>query len=162
MTEPEKGLELLRSKLEDRGLLKLGLYSYQARKIVRQMRDLIQQYELPPTAEGIRTMRQAILTGKMPYDFGGILSSEDFYSLSGCRDLLFHVQEIQYEPKELQTFIAKEKLKFLGFVVPEGVRAQYLEQFPDDSRLINLENWQIYETQNPATFAGMFQFYVQK
>jgi 2-polyprenyl-3-methyl-5-hydroxy-6-metoxy-1,4-benzoquinol methylase/Flp pilus assembly protein TadD len=162
MTEPEAGLALLKDKLVDRGLLKLGLYSYQARSIVRQMRGLIQQYELPPTAQGIRTMRQAILTGKMPYDFNGILSSEDFYSLSGCRDLLFHVQEIQYEPHELKTLIAREKLKFLGFIVSEGVRAQYREQFPEDERLVDLENWQVYETQNPNTFAGMFQFYVQK
>jgi SAM-dependent methyltransferase len=162
MTEPEKGLSLLKSKLEDRGLLKLGLYSFRAREIVREMRGLIQKYDLPPTADGIRTMRQAILEGKMPYDFSGILTSQDFYSLSGCRDLLFHVQELQYEPVELKEMIEHEKLKFLGFVIPEGIRSQYRDSYPEDKRLTDLTNWQRFEQNNPDIFAGMFQFYVQK
>ena len=162
MQNPEQGLAMLKKKLVNKGLLKIGLYSFQARQIVRKMREVIQQYDLPIQASGIRTLRQAILEEKMPYDFSGILSSQDFYSLSGCRDLLFHVQEVQYEPKELQELIVKENLNFLGFVLSETVRHDYIKQFPDDSKLTNLENWQVYEQNKPTTFAGMFQFFVQK
>ena len=126
------------------------------------MRKLIQEYGLPISASGIRTMRQAILEGNMPYDFKGILSSQDFYSLSGCRDLLFHIQEHQFEPLELQAMLNKENLKFLGFVLPEQVRHSYTAAFPEDSLLTNLTNWQEFEHHNPSTFAGMFQFYAQK
>ncbi|MDX1473879.1 MAG: hypothetical protein R3309_06895, partial [Reinekea sp.] len=153
---------VLNRKLHKRGLLKLGLYSYRAREIVRQMRRVIQDYDLPASASGIRTLRQAILEGRMPYDFQGILSSQDFYSLSGCRDLLFHVQETQYEPSELKTFIEREKLSFLGFVLPESTRNEYRNTFPKDASLTDLQNWQQFEQQHPTMFAGMFQFYVQK
>ncbi len=162
MKNPAAGLAVLNRKLHKRGLLKLGLYSYRAREIVRQMRQVIQDYDLPASASGIRTLRQAILEGRMPYDFQGILSSQDFYSLSGCRDLLFHVQETQYEPSELKTFIEREKLSFLGFVLPEATRNEYRNTFPKDTSLTDLQNWQQFEQQHPTMFAGMFQFYVQK
>jgi ubiquinone/menaquinone biosynthesis C-methylase UbiE/Flp pilus assembly protein TadD len=162
MKDPQAGLGSLYKRLKPNGLIKIGLYSYEARGIVRQMRKLIQEYDLPVSASGIRTMRQAILEGNMPYDFKGILSSQDFYSLSGCRDLLFHVQEHQYEPLELKQMLDKEKLKFLGFVVPEHVRNNYSKDYPEDKHFTNLQNWQAFEHKHPNTFAGMFQFYAQK
>ena len=162
MQSPEAGLAKLKERLVDRGLLKLGLYSYQARSVVREVRRMIEEYDVPLTLDGIRTMRQAILDGKMPYDFSGILKSQDFYSASGCRDLLFHVQECQYEPQDLQQLIDRESLNFLGFVLPEHVRNQYRTLFPEDRTLTNLANWQTFEASYPATFAGMYQFYVQK
>ncbi|WP_320822515.1 methyltransferase domain-containing protein [Reinekea sp.] len=161
MKDPEQGLAALKARLAPKGLIKLGLYSYQAREVVRQMRELIQRYDLPPTAQGIRTMRQAILEGKMPYDFDGLLTSQDFYSLSGCRDLLFHVQEFQYEPLELKALIERQQLEFLGFVVPESVRNDYGQRFPDDKRMVDLSSWQAFEKDHPTLFAGMFQFYLQ-
>lgn len=161
MKNPDQGLAALKARLAPKGLIKLGLYSYQAREVVRQMRDLITRYDLPPTAEGIRTLRQAILEGKMPYDFSGLKSSQDFYSLSGCRDLLFHVHEFQYEPLELKAMIERQQLEFLGFVVPESVRADYGQRFPDDPRMVDLSHWQAFEQEHPALFAGMFQFYLQ-
>lgn len=162
MKEPELGLQKLISRLEPKGLIKIGLYSYRAREIVRDMRDLIQKYDMTPTPNGIRTLRQAILEGKMPHDFSGIFASDDFYSMSGCRDLLFHAQECQYEPKELKALVDQNNLQFLGFIIPETVRKDYLKEYPDDHRLIELDNWQSFEAKNPKLFAGMFQFYVQR
>lgn len=162
MRSPEKGLAMLHNRLIDRGLLKLGLYSYQARTVVREIRRMIREYDVPVSVKGIRTMRQAILEGKMPYDFNGILSSKDFYSMSGCRDLLFHVHEIQYEPEDLKNLLDSQNLGFLGFVLPEAVRQKYRAEFPQDSLLTDLSNWQHFEQNNPTTFAGMFQLYAQK
>ncbi|MEJ2042571.1 MAG: methyltransferase domain-containing protein [Reinekea sp.] len=161
MKSPEDGLKTLKTLLKPQGLIKLGLYSYQARTVVRQIRRMIAEFDLPCNLSGIRTVRQSILEGKMPYDFSGILSSPDFYSSSGCRDLLFHVQESQYEPKELQQWMATEDLNFLGFILSSATRAGYRNLYPEDTRMTNLDNWQIYEQQHPAAFATMFQFYVQ-
>lgn len=162
MKDPTAGLQALSRKLTRNGLIKIGLYSYEAREIVRTIRQLIQQYDLPITARGIRTMRQAILEGNMPYDFSGITTSQDFYSLSGCRDLLFHVQEHQFITQELDTLLGNEKLNFLGFVTSEHIRNEYRAIYPEDTRLVNLSNWGAYEQRNPRTFAGMYQFYAQK
>lgn len=162
MTEPQKALGKLTNLLVHRGMIKIGLYSFRAREIVRTLRDIIHQYELSPSADGIRTLRQAIFTGRMPYDFSGILSSSDFYSMSGCRDLLFHVQEAQYGPLEIQSLLNTANLTFQGFIVPDSVRKHYQHQFKDDQRCLNLYHWNDFEEQNPKTFAGMFQLYAQK
>ncbi|WP_287418785.1 methyltransferase domain-containing protein [Reinekea sp.] len=161
MKNPEQGLAALKARLAPKGLLKLGLYSYQARATVRQMRQLIEHYDVPATTDGIRTLRQTVLDGKVPGNFGGLLSSQDFYSLSGCRELLFHSREFQYEPLELKAMIDRHGLKFLGFVLPESVRKDYSQRFPDDPRMVDLSHWQAFEQDHPALFAGMFQFYLQ-
>lgn len=162
MKDPAAGLKALNKKLRKNGLIKIGLYSYEAREIVRTIRHMIQQYDLPISATGIRTMRQAILEGNMPYDFSGITTSQDFYSLSGCRDLLFHVQEHQFVTHEIESLLHDERLNFLGFVTSEHTRNDYRAMFSDDSNLTNLTNWGAYEQKYPKTFAGMYQFYAQK
>ena len=57
--------------------------------------------------------------------------------------------------------IERQQLEFLGFVVPESVRADYGQRFPDDPRMVDLSHWQAFEQEHPALFAGMFQFYLQ-
>ncbi len=161
MKDPEAGLKKLKSLLIPQGLMKLGLYSYQAREVVRQVRKLIQQFDVPYSLDGVRHLRQAILDNKMPFDFSGILASQDFYSYSGCRDLLFHVQETQYKPTEIKEWLSKEQLDFLGFVLTASTRSSYQARYPDDPKMIDLNNWQKYEEKFPATFSGMLQFYVQ-
>jgi hypothetical protein len=38
----------------------------------------------------------------------------------------------------------------------------YKRRFPDDPAATNLAQWQIFENDNPYTFAGMYQFWVRK
>ncbi len=161
MKDPDRGLAMLKAKLLPKGLIKLGLYSHQARTVVREIRGLIEKYDLPSNKTSIRTIRKAILQKKLPYDFTGILESQDFFSMSGCRDLLFHEQECQYRPTDIETMINHEKLKFLGFILPNSVKNSYLTCYPEDKALTNLDNWQTFEENNPTTFSGMFQFYLQ-
>jgi len=49
-------------------------------------------------------------------DFSDIKKSPDFYNLSGCRDLLFNIQEHHYTPLQLASAIISLNLQFLGFV----------------------------------------------
>jgi hypothetical protein len=38
----------------------------------------------------------------------------------------------------------------------------YKHRFPNDPAAINLDQWSIYEEENPVTFIGMYQFWTQK
>jgi hypothetical protein len=38
----------------------------------------------------------------------------------------------------------------------------YRNRFPEDPAAINLRNWARFEVDNPDTFLGMYQFWVQK
>lgn len=162
MQDPAAGLAQLTERLHHRGLIKIGLYSRKARLVIRKLRAFIKSFGLTGTPDDIRSLRQLIIENKLPYNDQGLLKSDDFYSLSGCRDLMFHVQEHQYSPREIAQLLAKEKLDFKGFVLPQSVKTDYKIKYPDDPLMTNLDYWEEQETTNTDIFAGMFQFYAQK
>jgi hypothetical protein len=86
----------------------------------------------------------------------------DFFSLSGCRDLLFHVQEHRMTLPQIAAFIADAGLVFLGFDAENALLAQYAARFPADTAKTDLASWHRFETENPGSFASMYQFWVQK
>jgi hypothetical protein len=86
----------------------------------------------------------------------------DFYSLSGCRDLLFHVEEHRLSLPEIAAFIADADLAFLGFDAETAPLTRYAARFPQDRTKTDLGCWDQFETENPETFAAMYQFWVQK
>jgi hypothetical protein len=62
----------------------------------------------------------------------------------------------------LAQFFKDHELNFLGFEIDSSVIQDYKNRFPNDSLATNLEQWLIYEEENPDTFIGMYQFWVQK
>ena len=86
----------------------------------------------------------------------------DFFSTSECRDVLFHVQEHHLTIPEITAFLRQHDLQFLGFELPLGNAANYHFRFSEDRSMTNLASWHVFETENPATFVSMYQFWVQK
>jgi hypothetical protein len=112
--------------------------------------------------DGIRRARAAI--SRLPEDapMRRLTHSADFYSLSECRDLLFHVQEHRLTLPEIRGFLDESGVRFLGFELGRDVLARYAARFPEDGTLSDLANWDTFERENPGTFQGMYQFWVQK
>lgn len=162
MHDPVQGWLALKDLLEPGGLMKISLYSERARRIVSHAREIIKENKLSANNEHIRLFRQAILDGQVSGDFSPIIQSNDFYSLSGTRDLLFHVQEHLFSPLSIQACINTVDLAFLGFVhLPFEVKQVFDKNFPADPRRINLENWDRFEEAAPDVFGNMYQFYCQ-
>jgi hypothetical protein len=86
----------------------------------------------------------------------------DFFTLSNCRDLLFHVQEHTVTLADIAAFLAGHGLVLLGFDLDETVLAQYRACFAADPGATNLDNWAAFEAAHPTTFNGMYQFWVQR
>ena len=83
----------------------------------------------------------------------------DFYNLSQCRDLVFHIQESTYTPEEIQKMLDELDLNFEGFWLGNPkLEAEFLRQFPNDRKMLNLSNWSALEEQFPNMFNGMLQF----
>ena len=91
-----------------------------------------------------------------------MVQSGDFYAMSACRDLLFHVREHQHTLPEIAAFLAEQGLQFLGFEIDRRVLAAYAERNPDDPAGLDLERWHRFEVDHPGLFAAMYQFAVQK
>ena len=162
LADPLAGLKILLGLLRPGGFMCLGLYSEMARQDVVMARNHIAQQGYAATPADIRRCRQDLMANDSAGHFTQLLTSRDFFSISDCRDLLFHVQEQRYTMLQVKAMLAELDLQLIGFMVDVGVATQYAQQFPDDPARINLEYWHLFEVANPATFSRMYQFWVQK
>ena len=102
MQHPARGLAALNSKLKPGCYIKLGLYSKLARQKVSKARDLIKRLGIQSTPDGIRDFRKQIFDDDQHELKNMSNLANDFYSLSECRDLCFHVQEHQFTTRTLE------------------------------------------------------------
>jgi hypothetical protein len=92
-----------------------------------------------------------------------VLQSIDFYSISTCRDLLFHVQEHRFTLPQIEMALQELGLKFLGFEMQDSqVMRKFKKLYPEESASASLSLWNKFEVENPDTFIGMYQFWAQK
>ena len=161
MNKPLEGLKVLLDLLEPHGFLKLGLYSEISRKHIVKIRKFIGNRNFNNTENDIRNCREAILNQKDDNSLYKIIHNHDFYSTSGTRDLIFHVQEHIFTIPEITEILKNFNLEFLGFANP-FFKKKYLQLFPDDKKNLSLDNWNNFEINNPDAFKGMYQFWVKK
>ena len=162
LADPWAGWRVLLSLLRPNGLMKLGFYSEIARRDIVRARAIIAERGYDSSAEGIRRCRQDLLELHKHMGLGLAVDASDFFSTSSCRDLLFHVQEHRVNLPDIATFLDRHGLRLLGFEIDKEVLDRYHQRFPDDEAATNLHNWDIFEKENPDTFSGMYQFWVQK
>jgi 2-polyprenyl-3-methyl-5-hydroxy-6-metoxy-1,4-benzoquinol methylase len=161
MNDPFAGARRVCRLVKPGGVVALGLYSRRARAHLEPAKALARTY----TPQTVRELRQAIIN--LPPEHPAhapIVKSRDFYSLSGCRDLLMHVQEHQLTIPDLRRMLDENGLAFLGFVQfsIKTVRDAYLSSFPHDPRGQDLDAWDRFEAEQPRVFGRMYQFWALK
>jgi len=152
LADPLAGWRVLLSLLRPGGVMLLGFYSEVARRDLPRLAG--------GTADDIRRERRRLLETSDQRDV--LAASADFFTTSTCRDLLFHVQEHHLTLAEIGVSLRAHDLALLGFSVEDDVLAAYRKRFPGDPAAVDLEHWRQFEQDNPDTFAGMYQFWVQK
>ncbi len=162
LPDPFAGWRILLSLLRPGGFMQLGLYSQLARRQVVKVRELIATRGYSSTAEDIRRFRRELTGGDTVVGLQWLTTIPDFYSTSECRDLVFHEQEHRLTLDQIECFISECGLNFLGFELPVNVLHEYRTRFPADPAGTNLRNWASFETDNPDTFIGMYQFWIQR
>ncbi len=140
----------------------IGLYSATGRSGIAGIRTSIATLGYQPTSEGIRKCRQNIFRDPNQGRWRQAIEASDFYSMSGCRDLLFHVMEHGFTIPRIKAFLDVQRLTFLGFNAGPGVFEGFQARFPGDAALTDLDKWQAYEADNPQTFRRMYVFTVRK
>jgi Tfp pilus assembly protein PilF/SAM-dependent methyltransferase len=162
MADPFGAWRHLLGLLTPGGFMMVGLYSEAARRGVVRLREYIAKNNYGSSPEEIRRFRQDILALPDDSEITRVICAPDFFGISMCRDLLFHVQEQRTTLAEIGTFLKDNNLVLLGFELDGGAMADYRKRFPDDSAATNLDNWQAFEADHPQTFIGMYNFWVQK
>ena len=144
--------------------MKIGLYSEIARQDIANCRREIAEKEYTSSPGDIRLYREEIMNIVAKSDLKIFKATDyhDFFTLSECRDLLFHVQEHRFTLPQIEEALNDLGLKFLGFELKESwVRNEFRKLYPEEA-LVSLPLWHQFELKNPATFNGMYQFWVQK
>ncbi len=162
LADPLLGWRVLLSLLRPNGVMYVGLYSERARRDVVETRAMIAGRGYRATPGDIRRCRAEMAAAAADTPSGRLARSSDFFTMSGCRDLLFHVQEHRFTLPAIAAFLADNGLAFIGFDAGRAVTRPYQEMFPDDPSMTDLGRWDQFESRKPGAFASMYQFWVQK
>ncbi|NYZ25170.1 class I SAM-dependent methyltransferase, partial [Azospirillum oleiclasticum] len=145
------------------GLMKIGLYSETARRTIVEAHGFIAERGIPATPAGIRRFRQEVLALPEGHALRRLVQSVDFFSVSACRDLVFHVHEHRMTLPQIAGWIAELGLEFVGFQFDEPSTAGlYRRRFPEDPAMTRLDLWDRFEAEHPFAFGGLYQFWVRK
>jgi 2-polyprenyl-3-methyl-5-hydroxy-6-metoxy-1,4-benzoquinol methylase len=158
LADTASGVRALLSMLGRGGALRVALYSSAARRKLAETRAALRSAGERGTPSEIRRFRAMIATRDESCPLKRQLeASADFYSLSGCRDLLFHAQERTFTLPEVSALTRSLGLRILR-IEPQGVpkEALYRSRFPDDPSLSNLDNWERLEEEQPLLFSRMY------
>src|SRR5205085_12512775 len=107
LADPYAGWRVLLSLLRSGGLMRIGLYSEIARRGVVAARALVAQAGYGSTPEEIRRFRLELMQ-RDDEIARSILEFRDFYSMSECRDLVFHTQEHRVTLPAIKDFLAEQ------------------------------------------------------
>ena len=162
MKDLMEGLLILKKCLKTGGLMKLGIYSEKGRASVIRGRELIEQLGLNDLKENMLEVRKVIFDSD-DVVLKNVPNFMDFYSTSGLKDLLFHVQEHRFDLPDIKNFLKEVGLSFVGFELPNNYKLirMFEEQYPHREAIYDLDCWNEFEIMYPDTFKSMYQFWAQ-
>ncbi len=162
MHDPMAGWKVITDLLKPDGIMRIALYSRQARQAVNEARERIEEHDIGNNAQAIREFRR---DAKQYLKYSTLKTLEDFldyYTMPECRDLLFHVQEHQYDLKQIAEMLDELGLELIKFYLPQSLINKYVQHYKDDPDARDLGNWAKWEARKPDTFAGMYRFWCRK
>jgi len=160
MSNPETGLKKVKNRLKSEGLMKIALYSKFGWQNIVEAGLHISNLNLSNSNEDIKFFRDYVF--KNSKTFSQLLGSNDFYSLSNCRDLLFHVQVHLFTLIEIKELLEKNNLEFLGFEINQALMDAFKKTYPNKEDIYSLSYWNDFELKNKEIFSGMYHFWVKK
>ena len=146
MEDPIKGCKSLLACLKNKGLLKLSLYSYQARK------DLVFYQKIAKTRnihthESVRNFRKEIINNKLERE--ALIELKDFYNANEFKDLICNEQEHTFTIKKIKELLDICGIKFCGFQNISNLHEKFIKYYGSSENLHNLDYWEEFEKENP-------------
>jgi len=163
MQYPKAGWAMLNDILKPGGYMKIGIYSKAARSAFNLARAEISRMKIADSDDDIRNFRKHAFSLDKPNPLFDVTNAQDFYSLSTCCDLLFHVEEHQFTIPEIEEIILELGLEFLGFnfATQDHFKA-YKTLFPAKASETNLSGWAQFEEKSPNCFGALYVFWMRK
>ena len=157
MKNPILGWKSLLECLNKNGLLEVALYSKLARRDILRVKKRYSIKNNMLNLTDLRNIRYKIINENISRT--NTLYSEDFFSLSGFKDLFANENEVQYEIQDIEKILNNLKLSFCGFQLTDHqIRIIKHEQ----SKYLSLNQWKLIEKKHPHFFSTMYHFWCQK
>ena len=160
MADPEAGMRALAGVLRPGGVMRIGLYSEHARELVTKARATAEAAGHDGSPDGVRAFRREVVEGDEA-EIGVLLRSPDFYTVSSCRDLVFHVHERRFTIPEVAGALGAAGLRPIGFEAGRETSSRYRRKYPGDPHLRSLGTLAEFETVHPEAFAGMYLLWAE-
>jgi SAM-dependent methyltransferase len=155
MSDPQAGWRALLPLLRPGGVMRIALYSELARRPLDPARALIAERGYRPTADDIRAWRQELIQRNE------VVPSSDFFSISSCRDLCFHVMEHRFTLPKIKHFLDANRLALLGLETSAETQQQFLQEYPAPAAQTDLDCWDAFERAHPRTFSNQYYLWVR-
>jgi SAM-dependent methyltransferase len=165
LKDPLVGWRHLVERLRPGGLMYIAVYSALARREVIRIRQDVARRGGVSGPDFIRQYRREMMLEKrqlIDSDSYDLPNRWDFFSMSGCRDLLFHVVEHQFTIPEIQASLIELGLQFRGFELPGLLSDHYWIIFPDGRKRLDLDAWAEFEHRYPNAFGSLYGFWCRK
>jgi ubiquinone/menaquinone biosynthesis C-methylase UbiE len=163
LRRPEYGLRALAGILDDGGLMRLELYRKGRRESIAAAIEMREQLGLEPTLGGIRALRAAIRALPPDHPAASVASEGDFFTASGCRDLLFHVQEHRYTLLDIDGLLHAAGMRLAAVKCGgDGIASKFHTRVPGSTRA-DLEAWDAFERARPGVhFGPMYRLLISR
>lgn len=161
LADPLAGWRVLRSRLAPGGLMRIGLYRRDARTSVRLARAHARAAGLAPDRDGVRAFRAHVLALPAGHPMKSVMNAPDFYAVSECRDLVFHVCERDFDLDEIGELLRRLELDLVGFELMPAAAAEFDRRHPRPDAIRELDPWQAFERALPRAFGPMYTFWAR-
>jgi len=162
MDEPAAGLRAIAQAVKPGGAVRIALYSERARAPVVAAHDLIRSLGLRPTPDGVRAFRSRVLAAPAGSPLAALQTSDDLYSISGCRDLAFHAHERRFTLPQAGALLEGAGLTLIGLDAPPPAIAAFQRSCGAGADRLDLALWDRVEARHPSLFVGMYALWGQK
>lgn len=162
MANPFAAWRTLLDRLKPGGLMYVGLYSAVSRANIAALRKDA-AYPFPGCSDDEARAFRELLVARNEGEPGAELNaSGDFYSLSEFRDLALHEFEQHMTLEQIESFVERAGLTFLGFALDPQTIDDFTSRYPDDPLPGSLSNWASLEHAQTTLFDGMYLFWCAK
>jgi len=160
--DPVEGWRVLTRLLKPGGLMKIGLYSKIARRAIIQAQDVRKQHGYGTDAESMKAFRRNSPRLLPRAVLDELVRCGDYFFLSMYRDLLFHVQEHNFDLLDIEGMLRELGLEFAGFAISSDQMSAYRARYPDDPDGVDLGHWHQFEQREPTWFQSLYLFWCRK
>ncbi|MHC8290749.1 methyltransferase domain-containing protein [Pseudomonas sp. XS1P51] len=162
LQDPLNGCQAILSALQDGGIAKIGLYSAYARTPIADLAKLASENEILYTPSNLERIRNLAIQNYKYKRTNEIVNSQDFFSRSGCMDLLFNPLEKTFTTRDIHSLIRTLNCEFAGFEKGGQKKSPAFRKFNEQPNIDFLFNaWELFENSNPNFFSEMYLFWLK-